>query len=215
MVSSTNYNITIGTGSGASIGATAPVKFGPKKEREEKPIIVQDAKIKFHKIKLSDKKTVQGSWPEDYIIKTEEELSSIDIEKKLELMNRYRLITFKNPSKKVTLSLKGCYQIDNIVAPQRYQGAGTKALQSLLERSLADKDCEGRLVVNAEITDGQVSPAGFFYKLGFRFLDNSMNDVMEQWVKRNIKTDFPNLTGVMYLPKTNVNKLMMYGRNLL
>ena len=215
MVSSANYNISIGPGHGGGIGASVPVKFSPKKEQEEKLVIIQDAKIKFHKIKESDKRTVQGNWVDDYVIKVIQEASTKEIEKNMELMNRYRLITFKMPSKKIINYLKSCYQIDNIVAPQRYMGAGTKAIQSVLDRSLSDKDTEGRLIVYAEITDGQTSPAGFFYKLGFRFLDNSMNDVMEKWLSKNLKTDFPTLTGVMYLPKNHVNKLMMYGRNLL
>ena len=215
MVSSANYNITIGPGHGSTVGATVPVKFNGKKEEEKKPEKVQDAKIKFHKIKSSDKYLVQGEWTEDYTYKVEVEASSKELEKNMELMNRYRLITFKVPSKKIYTYLKHCYKIDSIEAPQRHKGAGTKAVQTVLERSLADKETEGRLVVLAEITDGQTSPAGFFYKLGFRFVDKSLNETMEEWLRKNENTDSPKVTGIMYLPKNLIKKLMMYNGNLL
>ncbi len=215
MVSSTNYSIRITQGSGSSVAASNPVRFNQKKEEVKKPEKVQDAKIKFHKIKESDKYTVHGEWAEDYATKIEVETSTKELEKNMELMNRYKLITFKMPSKRIITYLKNCYKIDNIEAPERYKGAGTKAVQSVLDRSLADKDTQGRLVVYAEITDGQSSPAGFFYKLGFRFVDKSMNEIMEEWLKKNIETEAPKITGMMYLPKNHINKLMMYNRNFL
>jgi hypothetical protein len=216
MVSSANYNVRITQGGGSSIGATVPVKFqGKKPEQEQKPIVVQDAKIKFRKIREQDKYMVQGEWSEDYVVVKEIEASTKELEKNAELMSRYRLITFKMPTKRIQRYLKNCYKIDSIVAPQRYKGAGTKAIQSVLDRSLADRDTQGRLVVYAEITDGQTSPAGFFYKLGFRFVDKSMNEIMENWLRKNIETEAPKITGMMYLPKGNINKLMMYNKNLL
>ncbi len=215
MVSSANYNIAIGQGHGSGVVASNPVKFNEKKEQTEKPVVVENAKIKFHKIKSTDKHSVQGEWSEDYVYQVEIEMSSKDVEKNMELMNRYRLITFKIPSKKIYTYLKNCYIIDNIESPQRHKGAGTKAVQSVLDRSIADKDTEGRLIVYAKITDGQTSPAGFFYKLGFRFIDKSMNEIMEKWLIKKIDTDAPKLTGIMYLPKNHINKLMMYNQNLL
>lgn len=214
MVSSANYNVRITQGHGSSITAPVPTKFQQKKE-EPKKIDVKDAKIKFHKIKESDKHIVHGDWSEDYATSVEVEASSKEIEKNMELMNRYRLIKFNIPRKRTVTYLKNCYIIDSIEAPQRYMGAGTKAVQTVLDRSLADKDTEGRLVVYAEITDGQTSPAGFFYKLGFRFVDKSMNETMENWLKKNLETEAPKITGMMYLPKNHINKLMMYNRNLL
>lgn len=216
MVSSMNYNISITQGHGSGVIGATPVKFNGKKEEETKKAVkVPDAKIKFRKIKQSDKYMVHGDWTEDYVYNVEVETSSKEIEKNQELMSRYKLITFRVPSKKTLTYLKNCYKIDSIEAPQRYSGAGTKAVQSVLDRSLADKDTQGRVVVYAEITDGKTSPAGFFYKLGFRFVDKSMNEIMEAWVKKNIETEAPKLTGMMYLPKSNINKLMMYGRNFL
>ena len=216
MVSSANYSISITQGHGSSVVAPGVVKYNQKKDEQKPvPVSVPAAKIKFRKIKQSDKYTVQGEWDEEYIIKEEIQTSSKDIEKNIELMSRYRLIKFNLPSKKIVRYLKNCYKIDNIESPVRYHGAGAKAIQSVLDRSLADKDTQGRIVLYAEITDGKTSPAGFFYKLGFRFIDKSMNEVMEAWLKQNIKTESPVLTGMMYLPKNHINKVMMYGRNLL
>ena len=216
MVSSANYSISITQGHGSSVAAPGIVRNNLKKDEKKAPVVnIPDAKIKYRKIKLSDKYMVHGEWAEDYVVKEEVSTSSKEIEQNVALMNRYRLIKFNLPSKKIVRYLKNCYKIDNIESPMRYHGAGTKAIQSILDRSLADKDTEGRIVLYAEITDGKTSPAGFFYKLGFRFVDKTMNEAMETWVRKNIETEAPNLTGMMYLPKNHINKVMMYGRNLL
>ena len=216
MVSSANYNLAIGQGLHSQVKASTSVKMGEHKEKSENPIVVKDAKIKFHKIKKSDKYIVHGDWSKDYVVEVEVKPSSNSEKQMTELMNRYKLITFKMPLPTKQLYLNNCYKLDFIESPQRDCGAGTKAVQALLERSLADKETEGRIVVYAEITDGQTSPAGFFYKLGFRFVDKTMNETMEKWVAKRIKSDAPNLSGMMYLPKENIKKLMMYNmKNLM
>ena len=113
MVSSANYNVRITQGGGSSIGATVPVRFQGKKESQPAPVVVQDAKIKYHKIKEYEKHIVQGEWTTDYVVEVEIEVSSKELEKNAELMSRYRLITFKVPSKRIQRYLKSCYKIDN------------------------------------------------------------------------------------------------------
>lgn len=215
MVSSANYNLAIGPNLGASIGTSGVVRLAERKQQEDKPKVIAAAKIKFHKIKQSDKYQIHGNMPEDYSVSIEVETSSKEIEKNMELMNRYRLITFKLPKKQMYTYLKDCYMIDYLASPERYEGAGTKAVQSLLDRSLSDKDTEGRIVVMSKIIDEQTSPAGFFYKLGFRFTDNNLNEIMDKWMVKKLETEAPKLTGMMYLPKQHINKLMMYNRNFL
>lgn len=211
MVSSANYNLAIGQGLSSQVKTPASVKLGEKREKTETPVVIEEAKIKYHKIKQSDKYIVQGEWIDDYIIKVKTDPSK-DVEKNMsELMSRYKLITFKLPSPKINRYLRTCYKLDSITAPQRYNGAGTKAVQALLERSLADKDTEGRIVLYSEMIDGETSPAGFFYKIGFRFVDKSMNDIMDEWLTKKIKTGAPKLSGMMYLPKNHINKLLMYN----
>ncbi len=212
MVSSANYNVAINPNGSAHMGVSNAIKINPQAPKKEEKTLVKDAKIKYRKIKRSDKYTVYGDWKNDYVDEVTVEITnSPEI---AELRQKYRLITFKNPVSK-TLYLKNCYKIDLIEAPQRYQGAGTKAVKALVERSLADKDTEGRVVVNAEIIDEKTSPAGFFYKLGFRFIDNNQNDKMEAWVREKTILNAPQLTGMMYLPKENINKLLRYKENLL
>lgn len=211
MVSSANYNLAIGQGLQSHVKASTNVKFSGHKEKTEAPIVVKDAKIKFHKIKKSDKHIVHGEWSNDYVTEVEVKPSGSSEKQMTELMSRYKLITFKMPLPTKQLHLNNCYKLDYIVAPQKDMGAGTKAVQALLERSLADKETEGRIVLNAEIIDGQTSPAGFFYKLGFRFVDKTMNETMENWLAKKSKDEAPKLTGMMYLPKENINKLMMYN----
>jgi hypothetical protein len=38
-----------------------------------------------------------------------------------------------------------------------------------------------------------------------------MNETMENWLAKKSKENAPNITGMMYLPKENINKLMMYN----
>jgi hypothetical protein len=213
MVSSTNYNVAINPNMSSGMGVSNAMKImhqAPKKETIE---VVKDAKIKFRKIKTSDKYQVSGDWSDDYVEIVVTNVTNSP-EKLSELQNRYKLITFKATSYK-SVYLKNCYKLDYIESPQRYKGAGTKALKILVERSLADKDTQGRVVLFAEIVDGKTSPAGFFYKLGFRFTDDKMNEILANWAKEKILLNAPKLTGMMYLPKENINKLLRYNENLL
>lgn len=212
MVSSTNYNVAINPNMSSSMGVSNAVKVASQPQKREEKLAVKSAKIKYSKIKSSDKHAVYGDWKQDYVYEVVKEITNSP--EMNELRSRYRLITFKNPISK-SLYLNSCYKIDFIEAPQRYQGEGTKVVKALVERSLADKDTQGRVVVNAEIIDEKTSPAGFFYKLGFRFVDSQMNEVMEKWVREKTLVNAPKLTGMMYLPKENINRVIMYGENLL
>lgn len=212
MVSSTNYNVAINPNMSSSMGVSNTMRVGSQPQKKEEKIVVKNAKIRYSKIKSSDKHSVYGDWKQDYVYEVVKEITNSP--EMAELRSRYRLITFKNPISK-TLYLNNCYKIDFIESPQRYKGAGTKVVKALVERSLADKDTQGRVVVDAQIVDEKTSPAGFFYKLGFRFVDSQMNEVMEKWVRQKTLVNAPKLTGMMYLPKENVNRVMMYGENLL
>lgn len=197
----------------SNIGVSNTLRVVSQPKQNEVTEVVKSAKIKYRKIKSTDKYTVYGAWTEDYAYSVVTEATNSD-EKLAELKNRYKFLTFK-PTTYTTHYLNNCYKIDYIEAPQRYKGEGTKAVKALLERSLSDKDTQGRIVVNAEIIDGKSSPAGFFYKLGFRFIDKKMNETMEAWLEEKTILNAPMLTGMMYLPKENINKLLRYGENLL
>lgn len=212
MVSSTNYTMSINPNVSSTVGVSNTLKVGSQAPKKEEKEVVKNAKIKFHKIKGTDKYAVYGDWKEDYVYAVIKEVTNTP--EMSELRSRYRLITFRNPVSK-SLYLNSCYKIDFIESPQRYNGAGSKALKAVVERSLADNETQGRVVVNADIIDGKTSPAGFFYKLGFRFIDESMNQVMEKWAREKTLVNAPKLKGTMYLPKENISKVMLYGDNLL
>ena len=42
-----------------------------------------------------------------------------------------------------------------------------------------------------------------------------MNDKMDEWLRQKTLVNAPKLTGMMYLPKEHINKVMLYGENLL
>lgn len=94
------------------------------------------------------------------------------------------------------------------------KGSGTKGIQEVVTQSLKDKETAGRVFLDAVCMDGKTSPAGFYYKLGFRFKDDSKNIIMQDWMKHGgIKKHAPMETGLMYLPKENIEHCLAYGRN--
>ena len=54
------------------------------------------------------------------------------------------------------------------------------------------------------------SPAQFFYKLGFRFIEKDANEYIEECIIKKVP-DAPAQTGMMYLPRQNLHKLLRYG----
>ena len=114
------------------------------------------------------------------------------------------------PRKKKTRYLKNTYIIDYIQSPIIKRGLGTEAVKGLVEKSFFDPRTEGRVVTYCAPVWKESSPAQFFYKLGFRFLDPSANEYIEDCLAKNT-LDIPPQTGMMYLPRKNINKLLRYG----
>ena len=73
-----------------------------------------------------------------------------------------------------------------------------------------DTRADGRIVTYCAPVWKESSPAQFFYKLGFRFLDPTANEYMDECIIKKVP-DLPPQTGMMYLPKNNINKLLRYG----
>jgi len=94
------------------------------------------------------------------------------------------------------------------------KGTGTRAVQQVVESSLKDKATRGKVIVNAASMDKKTSPAGFYYKLGFRFKDNKKNKILQKWLlEGGKKKNAPMETGVMYLPKRNIFHCLNYNHN--
>ena len=73
-----------------------------------------------------------------------------------------------------------------------------------------DPRIQGRIVTYSAPVWQESSPAIFFYKLGFRFLEPEANKRIQQCIE-NKTPDLPAQTGMMYLPKANLHKLLRYG----
>ena len=209
MVLSSGEVRIIGSGMQSQSNTTIPVKVSSKKEEEtDSNVKIPASKIKYHKIGKHDKYKISGSVPENYISAIKVPKTNVD--NLMKLNNKFKLVTFKVPDESHDYYVRSCYMIDYINSPIKRKGEGTKAVRSVLEKSLTDRDTEGRLITNITIIDGETSAAGFFYKLGFRFLESAKNDIMKEWVNDKNSYLAPKLTGIMYLPKENVNRLMVH-----
>lgn len=93
------------------------------------------------------------------------------------------------------------------------KGSGTRGLQTAVMDSVRDKDTKGRIFLDAQNMTRKCSPAGFYFKLGFRFKEKGKNKIFQEWLnKGGKKKDAPQDTGLMFLPKENILHCLIYGR---
>ncbi|MCQ2755057.1 MAG: hypothetical protein MJ231_08465, partial [bacterium] len=103
------------------------------------------------------------------------------------------------------------YHIDKLWSSGK--GTGTTAVQEVVSRSLSNPRTAGRVTLDASCIDGKTSPAGFYYKLGFRFKQPNLNKELEEWLsKGGRKENAPFITGTMYLPQENIEQCLKYGK---
>jgi len=169
------------------------------------PVGKGKANMRVKKFKRSEKIVIPGEIDDDYVDTVEEIDNSHDDETNMSF-------TFVNlmPKKKKIKYLKDCYIIDYIQSPQARCGLGTEAVKSLAEKAMFDPKIQGRIVTYSAPVLQESSPALFFYKLGFRFMDPQANERMKECLTKNIP-DLPAQTGMMYLPRTQLHKLLHYG----
>lgn len=155
----------------------------------------------------NDTVSVFGDWPSDYVTKTRYLVP--------EQPERYNTIL-----KRWSKARPAHYEEEQYLKPNyfleylesRAKGQGTAEIKKLVSRSLADPRTKGRVVTHADIIDGKTSPAGFYYKLGFRFPNKDFNRELEQWIINGGKRqDSPMITGMMYLPKENIFHCLRYS----
>jgi hypothetical protein len=163
------------------------------------------ADLRVKKFKRSDDIIIAGEIDDDYVDIVEEEQQN-------DFADPNQSFTFVNlvPKKKKSKYLKDCYIIDYIQSPQTRCGLGTEAIKGLAEKAMFDPKIEGRIVTYSAPVWQESSPALFFYKLGFRFMEPSANERMRECLKTNTP-DLPAQTGMMYLPRTQLHKLLHYG----
>lgn len=168
------------------------------------PFLKEKATLRTKKFSRRDNIIIVGEIDDDYVDIIEETLPEVS-----ELQKNYNFFQPK-PRTKKTKILKDCYVIDYIQSPKQRCGLGTEALKNLAEKVMFDSRAEGRIVTFSAPMCKESSPAQFFYKLGFRFMETGANEYMEECIIKKVP-DIPPQVGMMYLPRKNLHKLLRYG----
>ena len=168
------------------------------------PFLKEKATLRTKKFSRRDNIIIVGEIDDDYVDIVEEIIPDPP--------GLQRDYTFFKPKQNVkkTKILKDCYVIDYIQSPKQRCGLGTEALKTLAEKVMFDSRAEGRIVTFSSPVCRESSPALFFYKLGFRFMEADANEYMEDCIIKKVP-DIPPQTGMMYLPRKNLHKLLRYG----
>ena len=167
----------------------------------------EKATIRVKKLKRGDNIAIPGVIEDDYVDVVEE---TLNLERKPEEGNFFNQRSFIIPVKRKIQYLKNCYIIDYIQSPKPRCGLGAEAVKALAEKAMFDPKAEGRIVTFSAPLVKESSPALFFYKLGFRFTSPQANEYMEECLRKKVP-DIPVQTGMMYLPKNRLHKLLHYG----
>ena len=170
------------------------------------PPLKEKATIRVTKVKRGDNLIIPGEIDDDYVDIVEEEINLSPQSG----MNFFNGPQFVPKIKKKIKYLKNCYLIDFIQSPKTHCGLGTEAIKNLAEKAMFDNRAQGRIVTFSAPMVKEMSPALFFYKLGFRFTSEEANQRMEECLAQNMP-DLPAQTGMMYLPKNRLHKLLRYG----
>ena len=103
------------------------------------------------------------------------------------------------------------------------KGDGTRIIKKIVRESLKN-NTEGRVALLASnVNYKKGHPMGFYYKLGFRSINEKYNQICEQWLKRGGKLDDRPIeikvglftTPEMYLPKENIEHCLKYPEKIL
>ncbi len=179
----------------SQVSVTAPPILGFKV-----PCLKEKAILRVKKFKRADNIIIAGEIEDHYVDIVEEE------EAPNNGFNFFQL----QPEKRKIKYLKNSYIIDYIQSPKMGCGLGTEALKGLAEKAMFDSKAEGRIVTFCAPVWKESSPAQFFYKLGFRFMDPTANEYIQDCIIKKVP-DLPPQMGMMYLPKKNLHKLLRYG----
>ena len=182
------------------VSMTAPPILGFKV-----PCVKEKATLRVKKFRRGDNIIIAGDIDEHYVDIVED-----DDEFDTRTHNGGFNFFSSPPIKRKTKYLKNCYVIDYIQAPKMGFGLGTEALKGLAEKAFFDNKAEGRIVTYCAPVWRESSPAQFFYKLGFRFIENDANEYISDCITKKVP-DLPPQTGMMYLPKANIHRLLRYG----
>lgn len=169
------------------------------------PFIKEKATLRVKKFKRGDNIAIAGEIDDNYVDIVEEEFDDGGGGG-----STYNFFQPAVPQKRKMKYLKNCYVIDYIQSPKARCGLGTEAIKQLAEKAMFDNRADGRIVTFSSPVWKESSPALFFYKLGFRFMEKGANEYMDECLIKKIP-DIPPQIGMMYLPKANLHKLLRYG----
>lgn len=146
-----------------------------------------------------------GEIPDDYV-----NISKTWQEARPQSKGRFgKTIPAKEAHWEETRTLKPAYYIDHLFSHGK--GQGKNAIKLVVTESLNNPQTQGRVTLHADIIDGKTSPAGFYYKMGFRSTNKANNQELEKWLAMGGKREnAPMLGGIMYLPKENILHCLNY-----
>ena len=194
------HQLSVAKTTPSQVSVTAPPILGFKV-----PCIKEKATLRVKKFRRGDNIIIVGDIDDHYVDIVEEDDDGS------ENLHDGGFNFFKiPPEKRKTKYLKNTYVIDYIQSPKSGCGLGTEALKGLAEKAFFDSRAEGRIVTFCAPVWRESSPAQFFYKLGFRFTDPKANEYIDDCIIKKVP-DLPPQTGMMYLPKSNIHKLLRYG----
>ena len=179
----------------------------------------QRARIKFRKIKIADKVIAPAGIGDDYAIDEEAAIKSsffgnighlLRPPKDKENVGNFFLSGLSDNMYSPPIYFNNTYIITELESPIPREGAGTEALQGLVEKSILDDDTQGRVVVYLEQIAPEDTSSMFFYKLGFRYVDEERNHIVQEAIDKNM-SELIIKPAYMYLPKDNIPKLLRYG----
>ena len=167
----------------------------------------KSAHVLFHKDNGGT--IVFGYYPENYKKLIEQEFVAYQPERIGKFGNKKRIIPARPAHYENTYALLPHYHIDKLYSSGK--GSGTAAIKNIVAKSVQDAQTKGRVTVDATCIDGKTSPAGFYYKLGFRFVQDDLNSICEDWLANGgNREQAPFLSGMMYLPQENIKHCLNY-----
>lgn len=182
--------------------------YGLAKLNFHKRIIDNATVFNYHIVEAGEEVLFPNLWPENYIyFKTVKLVKKIPQHKDLQ----GNIIPETPAYQKKVYAKRAHFKLDKLVSGEK--GDGAECIKILVRKSLNCHKTKGRVILNACCIDGKTSPAGFYYKLGFRFNIESWNRELENWLKFDGKPDeAPFLLGNMYLPSENIEKCLNYKK---
>ena len=178
----------------------------------------QKARIKYKKIKSSDLLLAPDGLPDEYYAPEKEEGFAIlkGVKQYLRIIPESKregnfFVSGVGGEEEKSKYFSDVYLLQDIESPTPREGAGTEAIQGLVEKSMLDESTNGRVILYIRPISLEDTSVQFFYKLGFRSADEAWNKKIEETIRDNlVKIEISSC--YMYLPKGNIPKVLRYGQ---